>query len=262
LLERHSYQQKLGEKMKKITGTQIVTIFATLITIGVNAMANILPLNGLNTGEISDRFDILFVPAGYVFSIWILIYVGLGIYSIYQALPAQADNKVLKRIAPFYWLSSLANSVWIFFWHYELFSITLIAMVTILISLVLISKELLEAENQLKWLVRLPFSIYLGWISVATIANAAQTLYFFDWAGWGISQVVWTAVVLATATVLGLLKVWREKDTPYNLVLIWALVGITVSQAGTQEVVIAAWISAAILLVGLVVGFYKNKRLY
>ena len=120
--------------MKKITLTQIVTVLATLITITVNALANILPLNGLNTGEISDRFDILFVPAGYVFSIWILIYIGLIFYSIYQALPAQADNQVLKKIAPFYWVSSLANSAWIFFWHYELFSITLIAMLAILIG--------------------------------------------------------------------------------------------------------------------------------
>ncbi len=236
--------------MKKITASQIITLLATVVTVTVNALANILPLNGLNTGEISDRFAIYFVPAGYVFSIWGLIYLGLIIYSLYQLMPDQAENPTLKKIAPLYWIGSLANSVWIFLWHYEVFSITIFAMVAILITLILISRELTKVEGLMKWLVRLPFSIYLGWISVATIANVSQNLFLYDWAGWGIDPQIWAVMLLAVASILGLLKSLLENDTPYSLVLVWAFIGITVSQAGSSLVVPAAWTGVIILVLG------------
>ena len=248
--------------MKKITGKQLLTIFATLAVIAVNIAANALPLNGLDTGEISDRFDIYFVPAGYVFSIWLFIYIGLILYTIYQAAPSRADDPVLDKIAPYYWFSSLANIVWLFLWHYEVFSVTLIAMLAILVNLIIISRFVLEAEGALKWYVRLPFSIYLGWISVATIANATQTLYYFDWTGWGIGPEVWAVVLLAVASLLGILKTWLENDTPYALVLIWAFIGITVSQADSALVSTAAWVTSGVVLAGIVVSGFKFKKLY
>ncbi|MCJ7718052.1 MAG: hypothetical protein MUO54_16235, partial [Anaerolineales bacterium] len=159
--------------MKRIKVQQMITVLATIVTITVNVLANILPINGLNTGEISDRFKIYFVPAGYVFSIWGLIYLGLIVYTVFQALPSQADNQHIKKIAPFYWVGSLANSIWIFLWHYEIFSLTLAAMLTILITLLIINRILAKSEGLIKWLAKLPFSIYLGWISVAIIANAS-----------------------------------------------------------------------------------------
>jgi hypothetical protein len=248
--------------VKKIKGHQIITVLATLITITVNALANILPLNGLETGVISDRFEIYFVPAGYVFSIWGLIYLALLIYTVFQALPAQSDNPVLKKIAPYYWISSLANSVWIFLWHYEVFSLTLIAMVSILVTLILISQVLVDSAGLEKWLVRLPFSIYLGWISVATIANVSQNLFLFEWNGWGIADQVWAVILLAVASLLGFLKAWLENDTPYVMVLIWAFIGITVSQAGASLVVNAAWVSAFGLLLAVIVSIIKYKKVY
>jgi len=248
--------------MKKIKAHQIITVLATLVTITINALANILPLNGLETGVISDRFEIYFVPAGYVFSIWGLIYLALIAYTVFQALPAQSDNPVLKKIAPLYWLGSLANSVWIFLWHYEVFSLTLIAMVTILITLILISQKLVSAAGLEKWLVRLPFSIYLGWISVATIANVSQNLFLYNWNGWGIGGQVWAVIMLAVASLLGILKIWQEKDIPYVLVLIWAFVGITISQAGTALVVNAAWASVFVLVIAVVAGIVKSKKVY
>jgi len=107
--------------MKRISLSQIITILVTLLTITVNVLANALPLNGQDTGEISDRFDIYFVPAGYVFSIWGLIYLGLIAFTIYQALPSQKDNELIKKIYPAYWIGSLANIVWLFLWHYNIF---------------------------------------------------------------------------------------------------------------------------------------------
>jgi hypothetical protein len=248
--------------MKKIHWNQIITILATLVVLAVNVLANALPLNGLNTGEISDRFAIYFVPAGYVFSIWGLIYLGLILYTIYQALPRQRDNPILNRIAPYYWMSSLANVVWIFLWHYEVFALTIVAMLVILASLIVIYLKLKPSTGQDKWLVRLPFSIYLGWISVATVANFSQFLYFFSWDGFGVNGAVWAVIMLAVASLLGLLMAWRESDPFYVLVLVWAFIGIAVSQADTALVVIAAWAGVIVLALGLLVSSIWKKRIY
>ncbi len=251
-----------GEEMKKITNNQIITILATVVTVVVNALANILPLNGLKTGDISDRFEIYFVPAGYVFSIWGLIYLGLIVYSVFQAMPGQVGDPTLKKIAPLYWIGSLANSVWVFLWHYEVFSLTIIAMVTILVTLIMISRELAKTEGLMKWLVKLPFSIYLGWISVATIANVSQNLFLYEWTGWGIDPQIWAVILLAVASFLGILKSLMENDTPYSFVLIWAFIGITVSQAGSSLVVTAAWAGVIILTLALITSIFRYKKIY
>ena len=248
--------------MKKITVSQMITILATVITITINGLANSLPLNGQTTGEISDRFDIYFVPAGYVFSIWGLIYLGMIVYTIFQALPAQRENTVLQKIAPFYWVSSLANSAWIFMWHYERFALTLPFMFAILVSLLVIYQKLSSADGIQKWLVKLPFSIYLGWITVATVANISQFLFFNNWGAWGLSGAVWAVIMLGIASLLGLAMAWRENDSPYLLVLIWAFVGITLSQADTQLVVYGAWAAVAVLSAGLLVSIIKHQKVY
>jgi hypothetical protein len=241
--------------MKRITSSQLITILASVITITVNALANILPLNGLTTGEISDRFDIYFVPAGYVFSIWGLIYLGLILYTIFQALPSQRENETLKKIAPAYWLASAANSAWIFLWHYEVFQFTLVAMVSLLFSLLVIYTSLANVTGMIKWLVKLPFSIYLGWITVATVANASQFLYYIDWNGLGIAPTIWAVIMIAVATLLGILMIWRENNFAYVLVLIWAFIGITVSQADVPLVVMTSWVTSILLGVALIANF-------
>lgn len=248
--------------MKKVKIAQIVTVLVTLGTIAINVLANALPLNGLTTGQISDRFEIFFVPAGYVFSIWGLIYLGLLAYTIFQALPSQADNQLLKKIAPWYWLSSLANVIWLFLWHYEIFSWTLVFMVLILVSLLIINRNLAKAGGLIKWLVKLPFSIYLGWISVATIANFSQWLFYQDWNGLGIRPDIWAVIMIGAAALLGLLMAWLENDSAYGLVLIWALIGITVSQAGTANIVLAAWIGVALIGISILGSSIKDKRVY
>ena len=249
--------------MKSISTRQIITILATIITITVNALASLLPLNGQDTGQISDRFNILFVPDGYVFAIWGIIYLGLLLYTIYQALPSQRDNPTLNTIAPLYWLSSLANSIWIFLWHYEFFLITPIAMLTILVSLVLIythlSKSRPVSNTAQKGFVLLPFSIYLGWISVATVANITQVLFFINWGGWGITPEVWAVIMLVVATILGILMHWREKDIAYGLVLIWAFIGIAVKQAGFPLVATTAWVTSVVLALSTVALPFLKK---
>ena len=240
--------------MRKITKYQLITIVITLLTIVVNGLANALPLNGQATGEISDRFAIYFVPAGYVFSIWGLIYAGLIAFTIFQALPAQRENHIIKKISPAYWIGSIANALWIFLWHYEQFPFTLIVMIAILASLLVIYMTISKTRSGMnkteKTLIALPFSVYLGWISVAIVANVSQVLYFLGWNGFGVSPEIWTVIMLAVAGVLGLLMLFREKDFAYAAVLVWALIGIASKHAPIASVSITAWVVTAGLVLG------------
>jgi hypothetical protein len=249
--------------MNKDVFRQTMIVLLVLLTIVVNGLANALPLNDLTTGEISDRFEVYFVPAGYVFSIWGLIYLGLIGYAIYQALPSQRQNPRLQSIGGFFTLASLANIAWLFLWHYEQFVGTLIAMLVLLISLIVIYLRLgigcgivSMAES---WLVRLPFSIYLGWISVATVANVTSLLDYLDWDGFGLSPEVWMIIVLAVVVVIaGLMSVTR-RDIAYSLVILWALAGIAVKHASVTLIASATWVTFGLVGVILVYSLLRPK---
>ena len=250
--------------MKKDTVRQVLVLLSVLATIFVNGLASGLPLNGKTTGEISDSFDVFFVPAGYVFSIWGLIYLGLIAYAIYQLLPAQADNSDLRSIGPLFILSSLANMAWIFLWHYEVFPLTVVAMLILLACLILIYLRLDIGRSQvssgMRWFVHLPFSIYLGWITVATIANVTTLLAYWNWSGWGISAEAWTVIMLAIATAVGGLVSFTRGDIAYAAVLIWAFIGIAIKHSNNALVSTAAWAAAGITAILLIAGVYRRRR--
>ena len=237
---------------------QILNWIGLIVVIAVNTLANVLPLNGQTTGEISDRFQVYFVPAGYVFSIWGLIYLGLTAFAVYQALPGQRDNPRLRRVGYLFVLSCVANVAWLFFWHYEVFPLTLVAMLGLLLSLIAVYLRLGIGRTVVptaeKWLVRVPFSIYLGWVTVATIANATSLLDYLNWGGWGISPEAWTVIVFLAAVGISSAVSLTRGDVAYMLVLIWAFVGIAVKHAGTPVVEVAAWVATALVALMLVVG--------
>jgi translocator protein len=251
--------------MKKLTTRQTVTIVITLLTIVLNVLANALPFNGQGTGEISDRFEVLFVPAGYVFSIWSLIYIGLIAFTVFQAKSNQANNPLLDRIAPFYWVANMANNVWLFFWHWELFPLTLLAMLIILVSLVYLYLQFRNNPEPLspaeKRNVKLPFSLYLGWISVATIANVSQVLYFIGWDGFGLAPEMWTVIMLLVATILGLLMLLREWDIAFGLVLVWAFIGIALKQSAYLVVVRTAWLGSGLIVLMTILTIFRIIKL-
>ncbi|MBC8335410.1 MAG: tryptophan-rich sensory protein [Anaerolineales bacterium] len=249
--------------MKNIS-RQISVILTTLLTLTINGLANALPLNGLTTGEISDSFETYFVPAGYVFSIWGLIYIGLIAFSIYQALPTQRENPRLVRIGWWVVLGNLANAAWIFFWHYQIFALTVVAMLTLLVSLLLTYMGLRSEENNVtsaeRWLARLPFSIYLGWISVATIANISDVLYFFGWGQFGISAEIWMVIILIVVTGLAWAMSLREKDVAYLAVLLWALAGIGNKFPESGFVTTAIWSAFGLVVVAFLLAGMPQKK--
>jgi hypothetical protein len=254
--------------MKKDTVRQWVNVLAVIAVIVINGLANALPLNGLTTGEISDRFQVYFVPAGYVFSIWGLIYVALVAFAVYQALPAQRDNPRLRGIGYLFTLSCVANIAWIFLWHYEVFPLTLVAMLALLLLLIAIYLRLDIGRGRVptaeKWLVHVPFSIYLGWITVATIANVTSLLDYLNWNGWGISPEAWTVIMLIAGVGIASAVSLTRGDVAYMLVIVWAFAGIAVKHAGTPVVAIAAWVTTALAGLMLVVGllFFRRRLRY
>ena len=250
--------------MREIIIRQWLNILALILTVVVNGLANVLPLNGLNTGEISDRFDVYFVPAGYVFSIWGVIYLGLAAFAIYQALPSQRENPRLDNVGYWFVASSVANVTWLFLWHFEQFVLSFFAMLAILSSLIMIYTRLEIGRSRVylaeRLFVRVPFSIYLGWITVATIANLTSVLYFLNWSGWGISPEAWTVVMLAAAGLIAAAVSLTRGDAVYLLVLIWALVGIAVKHAPTPVVSVTSWIITAFVGLMIFVGVVMHSR--
>ena len=250
--------------MKKDSLRQWVNVLAVIAVIVINGLANALPLNGQSTGEISDRFQVYFVPAGYVFSIWGLIYLGLIAFAVYQALPAQRDNPRLRGIGYLFTLSCVANIAWIFLWHYEVFPLTLVAMLALLLLLIAIYLRLdigrARVPTAEKWLVHIPFSIYLGWITVATIANVTSLLDYLNWSGWGISPEAWTVIMLVAGVAIASAVSLTRGDVAYMLVIVWAFVGIAVKHAGTPVVATAAWVTTALVVLMLAVGLLFRKQ--
>lgn len=248
---------------------QLTVVLTYLLMVTANALANILPINGQTTGEISDKYGNLFAPAGYTFSIWGLIYLLLAGYVLYQLGLFQKGSKnseLLNKIGIYFSISSIANTLWILSWHFEKLALSVILMLIILYCLIKINrlthKEKLSRRENL--FVRLPFSIYFGWITVATIANITAYLVSINWDGFGINEVVWTIVILLIGLIIGIKTAHHNKDLAYGLVIVWAYVGILVkhiSESGfnwAYPSVIITLIICLALLIGVLVVMRKR----
>lgn len=235
-------ESELNSNMKgvvkmKYSKTNIVIRITVLVTylamVAANALANILPINGVNTGQVSDAYPNLFAPAGITFSIWGIIYLLLAGYSFYQlVLPRMSQNIIdaglINKVGILFSISSVANMIWIFSWHYRIIALSMLLMLVILICLIVIVKwikaeKLTTAE---KIFVQIPFSIYFGWITVAFIANATTLLVSMNWNGFGISETVWTVAILMVGMGIAVVTILKNRDVAYGLVIIWAYGGI------------------------------------
>lgn len=224
----------------------LLMTIAFLAVIVTNALANILPLNGQTTGEISNRILVLFTPAGYVFSIWSIIYLLLAIWIIAFWVNLRKGQTPSSKIALFFVLSCVFNISWLLLWHYEFFIWSIAAMLGYLVALIALYLQYSNSER--KFTERLPISVNMGWISVATIANISFVLTYHNWSGWGLSDQLWTVIMLTVATALALHIRFHHFDIPFALVFIWAFIGIAVKH-GTGEMLVT---TAALFLSGVI----------
>ena len=242
---------------------QISNIFALGTVLTINALANILPINGQTTGEISDSFNSLVTPAGYVFSIWGVIYALLAAFAVYQALPSQKDNPRLQNLGYAFVWSCVFNFAWIIVWHYNLYALSLLCMFGILASLIACYQRLGIGQSEVSrteyLTTRLPFSIYLGWITAATILNITVVLLSFGITGGAAAPVLGAVVVLAALSI-ALTVLVRRNDLAYALVLVWAFVGIAVAEQGITPLVVGVSLLCAAVLAAAIVWRGMTRR--
>ncbi|MFA7201935.1 MAG: tryptophan-rich sensory protein [Candidatus Paceibacterota bacterium] len=204
---------------------KIFAVVSYVAMVTVNFLANTVPINNRSTGDISDAYPNLFAPAGPAFSIWGLIYLLLGGYVLYQFLKKNQETEaILKKINPLFIATSIANMAWIFAWHYDYIGLSVLIMAALLILLIKIA-DILRTEHFTlleKVFIWAPFSIYFGWITVASIANITVFLVSIGWNGFGIADFVWTSIILLVGALIGILRIHRDNNIAYGMVLIWA----------------------------------------
>jgi hypothetical protein len=231
-------------------------VAAFVFVVLLNVLSNALPINDQTMPEISAKYPSLFTPAGFTFSIWGIIYLSLLLFVIWQALPAQRDNEKIAAISTYFQINCLLNGIWIVVWHYDLLALSLLVMFGILATLVLIYRALLAridtAPLSEHLLLYVPFSLYTGWITLATIANASALQIASGWDDVFFTAVQWTLVKLAVAGAVGATVLFKFRDPVFAAVVVWATYGISVMQAATPAVAGAA--SALSILTAILVA--------
>jgi len=244
-----------------------LNIIAFVAVVIVNGLAGSTTLiGGQDTAQVSDNNFTLITPAGYTFAIWGVIYTLLGLFVIYQALPSD-KGKTTEKVGWFFILSSIANICWLFLWQFEFLAVSVVLMFLLFASLLKAYLNLGISKSSVSWRERIavqaPFSVYFGWITIASIANVAAALVSLDWNGFGLSAETWGILVIIIALLITTLVVITRRDVAYGLVIIWALIGISSGQSGNQNITLLTQISAvvvaAVIVVTLILQTLKSK---
>lgn len=252
----------------KNTGSKIIAGVAYAAMVVVNFLANGLPINNRSTGAISDAYPNLFAPAGPAFSIWGLIYILLGGYVLCQFVKKdQKTEDLIRKINPLFIATSLANIAWIFAWHYDYIGLSVLIMVALLTFLIkiadIIRKEQFAVLEKIS--IWAPFSVYFGWITVAAIANITVFMVSIGWNGFGVADFVWTSIILLVGALIGILRMLKDKNVAYGLVLVWAYSWILFKHlsaggfAGQYPSVIVT-AAACLVLFGFFVGRIRFRK--
>lgn len=252
--------------MKKLL--KVTNGVALIGVIVINFLSTTAAINGNTIGSVSEQYQNYFTPAGYAFSIWSLIYLGLLAFVIYQGrslFKKGANNEIVTQIGWWFIVSCLANILWVVVWLYEFLGLSVLLMVLLLFSLSRIiirtNMEVEDAPLHKIVFVWWPFSLYSGWITVALIANVAAYLTKVGWEGFGVSEVSWTIIMILTAGVINLFITWTRNMREFALVGVWALIAIGVANWDEVKfIAYTAFIVAAILFVSSGIHGFINRK--
>jgi hypothetical protein len=253
--------------MVKILGPRLLALASFAFMLVMNVLATTLPLNGQTTNEISDRYDTLFAPIGFTFAIWGVIYLLLGVYTIVQLV---GDNPVIRSITPWFIASNLLNGSWIVAWHYEILWFAAAIIVALLWTLIRINAETTATRTTLgsSIAIRVPFAVYFGWVTVATVANISAMLVQAGFAeGLWFPAQTWTIIILVVATLIGSITALVNSSPSYALVFVWAFWGILSRHLSPLEwneaypgVILTAQVLLAVLAIVVLVAFIRWLR--
>lgn len=249
---------------------KIVNMLALIATIVINYLSNTGIFNGETMSSISAKFQNLFTPAGYAFSIWGLIYLGLLGFVVYYGpftKNTDAKDKTVANIGWWFVISCFANCLWIIAWLYEYTLLSIPIMIVLFISLLKIiqnNRNIIETRDiKTAVFVRWPFYIYSGWISVALIANISAYLKKTEWTGFGISETSWTLTLFVIAAMIHLYMIWKMNMSVFALVAVWALTAIAVANRDSNHTVyISAIVTAVFILLNIILKMLKKKAVF
>lgn len=225
----------------------------------MNILAVALPFNGLSTKEISDSFNVSFVPEGYVFSIWGVIYLTQS-WAFYKLFKGKNKYKsLIEKISLWFVVANWANGLWLVFWHYEQIYLTLPVMLLLLVSLIIMYLKIKKMFPSIRSLT-IPFGIYLGWISVATVANVTDVLYTLNWNGFGLAPEYWSGIMILVASILGFLMIKFQREYAYMAVIVWAIIGIGVKFSGNYNILLAVLVGVALQLLSVLYILDRSKK--
>ncbi len=240
----------------------------------MNYLSQAVPFGGQTNGQVSDKYHTDFTPAGYAFSIWGVIYLGLAAFAVYQALPSQRENPRFRSVGLLVVLNALLNCLWLVAFQNEFFitSVLIILGMTftalgINLGLRLGARETPQDEALVKpvsaaetWIARVPFAIYFGWLTVATIANVSVWLLADGWSGWGLSAQTWAEVMIVAGLLIGVFTFIRIRSYAYLLVFVWAFAAIAAEQQGNDSVPMVAGAAVVGALIVLIMALIWRPR--
>lgn len=225
----------------------ILVVFATIVTIAFNSLAAAGYINGVRPNEISELYLTAVTPAGYAFSIWSLIWLGISSFSIYQILPSQIER--FRNIRTLYIASCLLNCAWIYFWHYNQIAVCFVIILLLLAALIVILVKVGCTTNLETWLIQAPFGIYAGWVTVATIANLAVMLVYLSFRMSPSAESVFACALILLAAISAVAVRIKLQNFFYPLAVAWGITAIAIRQSGNTAIVIAAALAVVICLV-------------
>ena len=214
---------------------QIMSLFMLILTVYVNYLSNAVPFNGKTAQMISAQYDTLITPAPFTFLIWIVIYIGLAVYIFWQISPIFNLNMkmevepIVNKIGLLFILSCIFNCSWLLAWHYDYLFLSIIIMIGLLLSIIEIYKRLESFQplsRQVQLVCKLPFGLYMGWLSVALTANIASYFTKIGWDGFGLDNRIWAILLIITCTIIAFWVIFRFQNFGYGVAVTWALIGI------------------------------------
>ncbi|HLP94132.1 MAG TPA: hypothetical protein VK168_08845 [Saprospiraceae bacterium] len=236
----------------------------------INYLANALPLNGKNTGELSNQYPNLFTPAGLTFSIWgviylwLLVFTGVSLYALFVPKKSSGIATAIASMGRYFIASSLLNMAWIFAWHWEQLAVSVAIMIGLLASLVQLNRELYRASDTVPGWIKIPFGLYQGWITIALVANVTALLVAQGWRGGAAGETFWTVLMICAGVGIATYFWQKQRNLGHVLAVVWALLGIfikrnTATEPGSQSVAIAAATGIAVLITVVTISVWKHR---
>ncbi|WP_128548213.1 tryptophan-rich sensory protein [Larkinella soli] len=249
--------------MKSEKLRQFLVVFVIISTLVMNYLANAYAIGGSTNKQVSDKYYTDFTPAGFAFSIWGVIYLGLLAFAVFQALPSQRQNPRFRAVRLLVILNGLFNSLWLVVFQSEWLWVSVLFILGILYTLYGINMGLRVRSSYIptveKWVARVPFGLYFGWVTVATIANICVWLESTGWNGWGLSGPVWAQILIAVGLAIGLYVFSRLRSFSYLLVFVWAYAAIAVGQQGNGSVSVVATVGAVLAAVVWLLAWFRGQ---